>query len=98
MVITPDGPRGPKHVIKPGAVYVARKSKAFLLPFSWSSSRSWKLKTWDQMEIPKPFSKVVCVFGEPFTVKESKEGKEKLAEAMLEVTEESHRLAKGLSH
>jgi lysophospholipid acyltransferase (LPLAT)-like uncharacterized protein len=98
MIITPDGPRGPKHVIKPGSIYIARKSKAFLLPFSWSSSRSWKLKTWDRMELPKPFSKVVCIFGEPFTVKESKEGKNKLEEAMLKVTEKSNLLAKSLSH
>jgi lysophospholipid acyltransferase (LPLAT)-like uncharacterized protein len=65
LLITPDGPRGPKYKIKPGTLYVAKKTGAKLIPFSWTSSRSWKLKTWDHLEIPKPFSKITCFMGPP---------------------------------
>jgi lysophospholipid acyltransferase (LPLAT)-like uncharacterized protein len=64
MLITPDGPRGPRYEIKPGIVMAARESAAKVIPFSWNGSRVWTLNTWDGMLVPKPFSTIKVTFGE----------------------------------
>lgn len=58
IVITPDGPRGPKHTLNPGVIKLAQVTGAPVVPISVKYSRCWQLKTWDSFCIPKPFSKV----------------------------------------
>ena len=75
VIITPDGPRGPRYKIKPGIILAARETGADIFPFSWKADRYWQLGTWDQMRIPKPFSKIEAVFGPPLNLnKEYPEG------------------------
>lgn len=62
--ITPDGPRGPVHQFKPGAVLLAQLSQRPIIPMAYAASRCWQIK-WDRFVIPKPFSKVSIVIGEP---------------------------------
>ena len=57
-LITPDGPRGPSGEPKPGALIAALRSGRRGLTVNWSADRSWVLETWDQLEVPKPFSKI----------------------------------------
>lgn len=64
-IITPDGPRGPRHEIKPGVAIAAKETNASIIPFSWTCDQVWELKTWDKMQIPKPFSTIQATFGEP---------------------------------
>ncbi len=67
--ITVDGPTGPRHEIKPGIFYIAARSKMSILPLAAVGRSRWILsKTWDQFHIPKPFSIVDCVYGEPIEV------------------------------
>ena len=66
--ITPDGPRGPLRELKPGVLALARKTGAWIVPVSIAYPRAWRLKTWDTMLIPKPFSRVVVRYGIPFQV------------------------------
>lgn len=73
MMITPDGPRGPRYEVKPGIVLAARESAAKIVPFSWDADRVWTLKTWDGMMIPKPFSKVKVTFGSPIALGKDEE-------------------------
>lgn len=68
LLITPDGPRGPRHKVKPGIALAARLAKVPVIPFSWSASRYWQLGTWDKMIFPKPFSTIVARFGAPVLV------------------------------
>ena len=63
VIITPDGPRGPRYTMKPGTAFAAAEAGACVVPFSWSADRFWQLKTWDGMMIPKPFSRIQAVFG-----------------------------------
>jgi lysophospholipid acyltransferase (LPLAT)-like uncharacterized protein len=63
--ITPDGPRGPVHEFKPGAVMLAQLTGKPILPVSVAASRTWRFKTWDEFELPLPFSRVVIAYGEP---------------------------------
>ncbi len=66
--ITPDGPRGPLHEFKPGAVLLAQLTGKPILPVSVAASRTWRFRTWDQFELPVPFSRVVVAYGEPVRV------------------------------
>jgi lysophospholipid acyltransferase (LPLAT)-like uncharacterized protein len=68
--ITPDGPRGPRFEAKPGAIAVARKTGAWVVPITVAYSGAWLLGTWDGMLVPKPFSSVAVLYGEPYLVPE----------------------------
>jgi lysophospholipid acyltransferase (LPLAT)-like uncharacterized protein len=63
--LTPDGPRGPVHEFKPGAVLLSQLTGKPILPVSVAASRSFRFRTWDQFELPLPFSRVVIAYGEP---------------------------------
>ena len=63
--ITPDGPRGPVHEFKPGAVMLAQLTGKPILPISIAASHTWRFRTWDKFELPLPFSRVVIAYGEP---------------------------------
>lgn len=56
--ITPDGPRGPRYTFNPGAITLAQKTGAQILPVRVQYAKFWRLKSWDGFMIPKPFSRV----------------------------------------
>jgi len=66
--ITVDGPRGPRHEVKPGAALLAQKTGALLVPIGVGYSRCVSLNNWDRTEIPLPGSRAVMITGEPFTI------------------------------
>jgi len=66
--IMPDGPAGPRHVFKAGMIAIAQKAQAAILPFTFASSRAWRLRSWDRFTIPKPFSKTIALYGEPIFI------------------------------
>lgn len=57
VVLTPDGPRGPANQYKFGMVRLASEKRYPLVFAEIHHTKKWKLKSWDQFEIPKPFSK-----------------------------------------
>lgn len=65
---TLDGPRGPARVAKLGAAWLAKKTGNPVLPFHIEASNFWTLRSWDNSQIPKPFSTVALVVGDPITV------------------------------
>jgi len=67
-VNTSDGPTGPIHVFKPGAIMLAQLTTSELLPISYAASKYWQLKSWDKFIIPKPFTKIVISVGKPVKV------------------------------
>lgn len=68
VAITPDGPRGPARVVKPGAVLAAQRGGAFILPVGAAASRGWELGSWDCLLIPRPFAEVRIAYDTPFRV------------------------------
>ncbi|WP_373029930.1 lysophospholipid acyltransferase family protein [Sulfurovum sp.] len=58
LLITPDGPRGPRHHMYDGAVGLAVKGKKPVCMINFTCSNYWQLKSWDKFVIPKPFSKI----------------------------------------
>ncbi|MBC8349218.1 MAG: lysophospholipid acyltransferase family protein [Verrucomicrobia bacterium] len=57
--ITPDGSRGPCYEAKPGALLLAKVSKSPILLLSFEFGSAWRLNSWDEFYVPKPFSKIV---------------------------------------
>ncbi len=68
IVITPDGPRGPRRVAARGVAQVAAFSGVAVLPCSAQISRRRTLRSWDRMVIPLPFGRGVVVCGAPIPV------------------------------
>jgi hypothetical protein len=62
VCITPDGPRGPRYGFHPGVIKLAESSGAAIQPIHATFSSAWRLKTWDKLVIPKPFSRVTVIF------------------------------------
>jgi lysophospholipid acyltransferase (LPLAT)-like uncharacterized protein len=69
VVITPDGPRGPAYELGPGIIFLAQKSGAAVLPVNMEYSSCWRLKSWDRFILPRPFSKVRVIIGQPYHVR-----------------------------
>ncbi len=65
IIITPDGPRGPIYKIKPGVALAAMKTSAHVVPLTWRADHFWRLKTWDKLMIPKPFTTIRIFFEAP---------------------------------
>lgn len=63
-----DGSRGPLEELQPGSVMLSKLTGCPVLPTTVSFSRLWRLKSWDRLMIPKPFSKAVVVYGTPTSV------------------------------
>lgn len=92
--LTVDGPKGPAHVVKPGVIEIARLCHCAILPLSPYAQKSWVIKkSWDQFRIPKPFSKIVVVIGEPIYISDDATREQfddiaKLIAAKIELGEE----------
>jgi lysophospholipid acyltransferase (LPLAT)-like uncharacterized protein len=87
---TIDGPRGPRYVAKPGPVMLARRSGRPIILFHIGVERAWTLKkSWDLMQIPKPYTRAVLVFAPLLEVAKStdQEGLEKKHQEMQKILE-----------
>lgn len=65
LVITPDGPKGPRQKVKDGVVQLARLSGRPVIPMAFACSRGHRFGSWDRFLLPYPFSRGVYAFGEP---------------------------------
>ncbi len=65
LVITPDGPKGPRHEVKEGVVQLARISGRPVIPMAFAVSRGHRFASWDRFLLPYPGSRGVYSFGAP---------------------------------
>ncbi|MBL8048525.1 MAG: lysophospholipid acyltransferase family protein [Chthonomonas sp.] len=79
MAFTPDGPRGPTHIVQDGIIAMAQKSGAEIVPVGVSAARRWLIGTWDSYMVPKLFSRAIMIFGEPILVPRTASAEEMLA-------------------
>ncbi len=69
IVMTPDGPRGPRRKMSSGTIFLASRSGRAIVPTAFSCERSWTIQgSWTNLMIPKPFSKVFLLAGDPIEV------------------------------
>lgn len=62
--ITPDGPKGPRHICKKGIVALAQQAQVPIRPITYSVQERWVIPSWDRMIVPRPFSRGVVVVGD----------------------------------
>jgi hypothetical protein len=69
IFITPDGPRGPHHEIKPGLVYLASKTGRPIVPAVSHCENAWHIRgSWTGLVVPKPFSRCWYLLGAPLSI------------------------------
>jgi hypothetical protein len=81
VAFTPDGPRGPRRRMKPGAIAAAQRAGAPVLAVHVEADRAWRLDSWDRFMLPRPWSRIRVHYAEPFRVPPGPEGLEQGVEA-----------------
>ena len=74
VAITPDGPRGPRRVIKPGGLAAAQATGALVVTLHAEARPARRLGSWDRFLIPWPFARVRIGYGPPFRVEPGEQG------------------------
>ncbi len=74
--ILPDGPRGPRQVLKSGVLVLAMRTGAPILPMTFAASRPIVLHSWDRFTLWWPFSRICLIYGKPFRVPAGLDGEE----------------------
>ncbi|MBI4012681.1 MAG: lysophospholipid acyltransferase family protein [Candidatus Rokubacteria bacterium] len=98
VAIVPDGPRGPRCTVQPGAVLLAKLGRAPIVPLGFGVSRATVLGSWDAFVVPHPFARVAVVFGDPLVVPEDADRdaleacRQRLEDALRRLTAEADRL------
>lgn len=92
IAITPDGPRGPRHELKAGLVFLAAHAGRPIIPTAYSCRRCWRIQgSWTDMMIPKPFTEIFVRAGTPLQVP-AKAGRDELERYRLKLQAEMERL------
>lgn len=68
IALTPDGPKGPIHKMKAGAVVTAKKSGLPLILIGIGFKRKKILNSWDKFEVPLFFTDAKIVFSNPIFI------------------------------
>ena len=63
-----DGPKGPIYQAKTGTLLLAKKTENPILPFSVEAKSYWTIKSWDKLQIPKPFTRAKVLITKPIDV------------------------------
>ena len=71
LVITPDGPRGPRYEIQPGLIRLAQATQRPIVAVTYELKWKWELRSWDRFHVPLPFSICRLRTGEAIRVPES---------------------------
>jgi lysophospholipid acyltransferase (LPLAT)-like uncharacterized protein len=70
IVLTPDGPRGPRRQVKPGPVALAGMTGMPIVPVGIACPSAWRTRSWDRHMVPRPVATAHYVFGPEFRVPE----------------------------
>lgn len=68
LALTPDGPRGPAGVFKPGALAAARATGLPVIPMAVGCSGGWRFRSWDGFLVPRPFARIRIAYAPPVFV------------------------------
>jgi lysophospholipid acyltransferase (LPLAT)-like uncharacterized protein len=93
VVMAPDGPRGPRRTMSRGTVFLASRSGRAIVPTAFLCARPWTIRgSWTDLVIPRPFSKVFLLAGDPIQVPADL-GRDQLAEYAQQIQTQMDRLA-----
>jgi len=68
LIITPDGPRGPRHSMNPGLAWMSRATGYGVVPCGFVGHPAWRARSWDRFTLPKIGARVVLAYEEPVRV------------------------------
>ncbi len=68
VAIMPDGPRGPRYLLQPGIIALAKRAGVPIVPVALASRRMIELNSWDRMKLPLPFIRVIIYVGNPIHI------------------------------
>jgi lysophospholipid acyltransferase (LPLAT)-like uncharacterized protein len=97
---TPDGPRGPRHVVQPGVLEAARLSGRPIVPVTFAARSGRRLASWDRFLVPRPLTRGLFLYGEPLHVPRATRGeamealKQELQGRMIALEAEGDRLVR----
>ncbi|AMV72672.1 lysophospholipid acyltransferase family protein [Desulfuromonas carbonis] len=91
--ITPDGPKGPRHRIKPGVGELARITGRPVIPLAFACSRGHRFASWDRFLLPYPFSRAIFRYAAPVCHQRG-EDREAFLARLQEAMEENDRQAR----
>jgi lysophospholipid acyltransferase (LPLAT)-like uncharacterized protein len=97
LAITPDGPRGPRRQVQQGLTYLAARTGLPIVPIGIAFRKPWRLGSWDRFALPKPWSRAVCITGNPVKIPENAD-RELLGEYTDRVESEMLRLTEIAEH
>ena len=88
VVITPDGPRGPRHSVNSGLPWMARATGRSIVPVGVAATPKWSLRSWDRFTVPKWRARIAVTFGAPIEVPRDggAQALEQMAERVREAT------------
>ena len=67
VALTPDGPKGPEKIPKPGVIRAAQKTGAVIIPVASCSTKNWQFINWHTFFLEKPFGKIYLEYGNPIS-------------------------------
>jgi lysophospholipid acyltransferase (LPLAT)-like uncharacterized protein len=92
VILTVDGPRGPRYEPQPGAVLLAEQTGVPIVPFCLNAFQRWELRSWDRHQLPRFFATAEVATGRPLyippnlTAEERERHRQRLRSALLRVT------------
>jgi lysophospholipid acyltransferase (LPLAT)-like uncharacterized protein len=86
LVITPDGPRGPRYELQPGILRLAQATGRPIVAVTYRLGWKRELKSWDRFHVPLPFASCHLLTSERIVVPEDASAEE-LAALAARVTE-----------
>jgi lysophospholipid acyltransferase (LPLAT)-like uncharacterized protein len=88
MAFSVDGPKGPRYEAKTGAVMLAQKTGNPLMPFVVECKKYWTVKSWDRLQIPRPFTRAKVTIAPPlYVIGDVEDGRSKLQEDLINLVE-----------
>lgn len=73
VVITPDGPRGPRRALSMGPVSLSQLTGAPITLAAWSGNRLWRAPSWDKMRFPKPLGRANLIYSDAIMLEKTKD-------------------------
>ena len=69
LVVTPDGPRGPRRKMKSGVAYLASRTGRPVVPTAFACRRSWSIGSgWTDLIVPRPWTVIYAFAGNAIEV------------------------------
>jgi hypothetical protein len=66
--IVADGSKGPARKVQSGAILLASITGAPIVPVMWAADKYIVFRSWDRTVLPKPFSRIEFMYGEPIYI------------------------------